>query len=305
MSILSLRLRSSRFMVGAAFTFFTILAIAATAAQVADAIRNSSTASAWLRENADAVGRLAMFESGGRLDAFNSCCHGVLQVHRDNIQAYAGVSPEVFRSWGLQEQIDVWGRIMSEALQSRPPRNLIGLGTFDGREVDGDLVLACVQLGVGNCQRMINSGSCNGFADANGTTICRMADRIRGNAGYPGGSTGNTGGGTTNPGTGGAGSAGGSYKPSPDPCIRDGDGCMSMTAAMESGFQSGSGVSMRELRMLIFASTTALVIVIMISLLSGLWRNYANGVIEKAELIAQVQKATMIVLTFYVAMSLF
>lgn len=283
---------------------FPVVAIASvfvTAEQVAQAIRNSPNASSWLKANAEAVGRLAMFESSGQLDVYNdSCCSGILQMNKTNIQEYAKVSPEVFRTWDLQKQVDAWSKLTTDALQARAPSTLAGMGTFDGREVNGDLVLACVQLGIGNCQKMINSGSCNGFADINGTTICRMADRIQGNADSPG----QTGGGTT-VGVGGAGSAGGSYKPPADPCIRDGEGCMSMTEAMESGFQSGSGESMRDLRSTIFAGTTALVILIVISLLSGLWRNYANGVIDKAELIVYAQKAALIILTFYVAMSLF
>ena len=73
-----------------------------TAAQVADAIRNSPTASPWLRANADAVGSLAMFESGGRTDVYNgSCCYGVLQMNRANIRRYAQVSYEEFRNWPL------------------------------------------------------------------------------------------------------------------------------------------------------------------------------------------------------------
>lgn len=297
--------KARTWLMGKMLLLVSVVAVAATvvtAAQVADAIRNSPNASPWLKANAEAVGRLAAFESSGRLDIYNnSCCYGILQMNTRNIAKYADTTPADFMTWDLQRQVDAWSKLTSTALNSRAPRTLAGMGTFDGREVDGDLVLACVQLGIGNCQTMINSGTCNGFADINGTTICHMADRIRGNAGNPGGSNGAT----TTPGTGGAGSAGGSYTPSPDPCIRDGNGCMSMTQSMESGFNAGAGVSMRDLRSLIFAATTALVIMIMISLLSGLWRNYANGVIEKAELVQQVQKATMIVLTFYVAMSMF
>jgi hypothetical protein len=47
-------------------------AAAVTAEQVAAAIRSSPTASAWLKANADAVGRLAMFESSGQLDVYNN-----------------------------------------------------------------------------------------------------------------------------------------------------------------------------------------------------------------------------------------
>ncbi|MBX7020728.1 hypothetical protein EX238_21000, partial [Providencia rettgeri] len=157
-----------------------IAAALVTATQVADAIRNSPNASPWLKANADAVGRLAMFESSGQLDVYNgSCCTGILQMNKKNIRKYAETSPEDFKTWDLQSQVDAWSKLTTEAMQARAPKTLAGLGTFDGREIDGDMVLACVQLGIGNCQKMINSGSCNGFADINGTTICKMADRIR------------------------------------------------------------------------------------------------------------------------------
>ena len=274
-----------------------------TAGQVADAIRNSPNASPWLRANADAVGRLAIFESGGRLDVYNgSCCTGVLQMNKGNIREYAGVTHEEFATWDLQRQVYAWSALTSTALNARAPNALAGMGTFDGRTVDGDLVLACVQLGIGNCQRMINSGSCNGFADINGTTICRMADRIRGGSSDP--ASGGSGSGTT--GSGSGASSGGTYTPPANPCIRDADGsCMSMTTSMEQGFAEGSGVSMGNLRKIIFSSSVALVIVITLSLMSGLWRNYASGAIDKATLMLHSKQAILIILAFYAAMSMF
>ena len=274
-----------------------------TAGQVANAIRNSPNASPWLRANADAVGRLAIFESGGRLDVYNgSCCTGVLQMNKGNIREYAGVTPEEFSTWDLQRQVDAWSALTSTALNARAPNALAGMGTFDGRTVDGDLVLACVQLGIGNCQRMINSGSCNGFADINGTTICRMADRIRGGSSDP--ASGGSGSGTT--GSGSGASSGGTYTPPANPCIRDADGsCMSMTTSMEQGFAEGSGVSMGNLRKIIFSGSVALVIVITLSLMSGLWRNYASGAIDKATLMLHSKQAILIILAFYAAMSMF
>ena len=289
------------------WVFWSTLAIAVTlvtAAQVADAIRNSPNASPWLRANAEAVGRLAMFESGGRLGVYNgSCCTGVLQMNKTNIREFARVSPEEFATWDLQRQVDAWSALTSNALTARAPNSLAGMGTFDGRTVDGDLVLACVQLGIGNCQRMINSGSCSGFADINGTTICGMADRIRGGAGNPSpGGSGSTSSGSSSSGT----SFGGTYTPPANPCVRDADGsCMSITASLEQGFLEGSGVPMRDLRVMVFAASVALVIMVTISLMSGLWRNYASGAIDKAALMLHSKKAILIILAFYTAMSMF
>lgn len=277
-----------------------IAAALVTATQVADAIRNSPNASPWLKANADAVGRLAMFESSGQLDVYNgSCCTGILQMNKKNIRKYAETSPEDFKTWDLQSQVDAWSKLTTEAMQARAPKTLAGLGTFDGREVDGDMVLACVQLGIGNCQKMINSGSCNGFADINGTTICKMADRIRN--GPPTGNNGDPVDDIIRPNP----DQGGTYRPPVDPCIREGEGCLPLTESLEQGFASGSGVSMGNLRLIIFATSTAFVILILMSFITALFRNYSMGSIEKVELVNGVQKTIMIGMSFIVVMSLF
>lgn len=277
-----------------------IAAALVTATQVADAIRNSPNASPWLKANADAVGRLAMFESSGQLDVYNgSCCTGILQMNKKNIRKYAETSPEDFKTWDLQSQVDAWSKLTTEAMQARAPKTLAGLGTFDGREVDGDMVLACVQLGIGNCQKMINSGSCNGFADINGTTICKMADRIRN--GPPTGNNGDPVDDLIRPNP----DQGGSYRPPVDPCIREGEGCLPLTESLEQGFASGSGVSMGNLRAIIFAISTAFVTLILMSFFTALFRNYSTGSIEKVELVSGVQKTIMIGMSFIVVMSLF
>ncbi|WP_426345004.1 hypothetical protein [Alcaligenes sp. HNGD-HTN06] len=276
-----------------------IAAALVTATQVADAIRNSPNASPWLKANADAVGRLAMFESSGQLDVYNgSCCTGILQMNKKNIRKYAETSPEDFKTWDLQSQVDAWSKLTTEAMQARAPKTLAGLGTFDGREIDGDMVLACVQLGIGNCQKMINSGSCNGFADINGTTICKMADRIRN--GPPTGNNGDPVDDIIQPNP----DQGGTYRPPVDPCIREGEGCLPLTESLEQGFASGSGVSMGNLRLIIFATSTAFVILILMSFITALFRNYSTGSIEKVELVSGVQKTIMIGMSFIVVMSL-
>ncbi|GHE73953.1 hypothetical protein GCM10019059_36930 [Camelimonas fluminis] len=151
----------------------------ASAATVAEAIRGSSLNSN-LKQYADDIGQLAMFESGGKLGVYNgSCCTGLLQMNRSNLAAQ-GLTPEQYANMGVNEQVEVWAKLTNSAANSAPVRQLMGMETFDGRKVDGSLVLACIQLGTGNCQTMLRSGSCSGFADKNGTTICKMADAMRG-----------------------------------------------------------------------------------------------------------------------------
>ena len=80
-----------------------VLAAVFTAAQIADAVRASSRASAWLRANADAIGALAVrVESGGSTTAYNgSCCYGVLQMNAANVAYYTGKSPSQYLAMSL------------------------------------------------------------------------------------------------------------------------------------------------------------------------------------------------------------
>ncbi|GKS87441.1 DUF3262 family protein [Acidovorax sp. SUPP1855] len=271
-----------------------------TADQVSQAIANSPNASQWLRANARAVGNLAInVESGGYLSVYNgSCCYGVLQMNEENIRRYAQVPPDEFRTWSLQSQVDAWSRVMSQALQANPAQALEALGTFDGRRVDANMILACVQLGIGNCQRMIVSGRCSGFADSNGTTICGMADRIAGNAPSP------TTPGTTSPST--PISGGGSGIAFNNSCIRASDGqCVPVTEALRIGFEQGSGVSMARMRSIIQMLLVAITLLVVSSALVGVWQQYARGVIDKATMMEYMQKGCIIVMIVFAVMTIF
>lgn len=279
------------------------LAVVATLAQIAEAVRNSPNSSQWLRDNADAVARLAVnVESRGETTAYNgSCCYGVLQMNQANIRQFARVEPAVYRTWSLQQQVDAWSALTSPLVNTGVVRQLTGMGTFDGRPVDGNLVLSCIQLGVGNCQRMVNSGRCSGFADSNGTTICAMADRIGGT-------------GTTNPGTGtGTGSGPGTgsgttpwtggYTPEP-PCKRDvNGGCLPISAALSQGFTNGSGVTMEALKNVLFGLAVGIVLLIMGSSATGTWGEYSRGAITKPELMLNMKRIALVVLVFVMIMS--
>lgn len=259
-----------------------VLAAMVSAADIAAAIGNSPTANAWLKQNAQAVAQLAInVESGGNTTAYNgSCCYGVLQMNRSNIERYAKVSPEQYRQLGLQQQINAWTALTTDAMRSSAVTNLLALGTFDGRAVDGNLVLACVQLGIGNCQRMINSGRCSGFADSNGTTICSMADRISGST------TGNTNGGTsggTGGGSSGTGSGSGSGWASASPRPTD--------QTIAEAFAQGSGMQMDVLKRNLQALGASMVALVLGASLLGLWKMFATGRINTAELKVNAIKA--------------
>lgn len=253
-----------------------VLAAMVSAADIAAAIQNSPSASTWLKQNAHAVAQLAInVESGGNTTAFNgSCCYGVLQMNRTNIARYANVTPEQYRQLSLQEQVNAWSALTSDALQAAAVRNLLALGTFDGRAVDGNLVLACVQLGIGNCQTMINSGKCSGFADRNGTTICSMADKIAGT--NSGSSSGGTAGGS------GSGTGGSNESPS------------RASVSMAEAFAQGSGMEMSTLKRNLQMFGTSAVALILAAGMTGMWKMFSLGRMTTADLKARAIQACVL-----------
>jgi hypothetical protein len=207
------------------------LALAAIVTQqdIINAILNSPTANQWLRDHASEIAALAMFESRGDTYVYNgTCCYGVLQMTGTNIAA-AGYTIDQFRNAPLSTQINAWSAMQSTALRDPTIASLTSMTSFDGQPVDAAFVLACIQLGQGNCRTMLNSGTCSGFRDSNGTSICDMANQIRRNMGLPTTGTG-TGSGT---GTGTTGTSGGGTFYSPG----------MLPAAMSPGqaFTSASG----------------------------------------------------------------
>ena len=155
--------------------------------QIIESIRNSPTADPWLRQRADLVYKLvSRVESGGRLHVYNgSCCFGLYQLNRSNIRHFAHMSPDQYKLASLQTQTNAWMALTSQALNNPVVRRLMRMKTFDGRPVTDELILACGQMGVGNCEKMLNSGRCGGFRDINKTSICDMADKMAGGRGTP------------------------------------------------------------------------------------------------------------------------
>ncbi|QRM34990.1 hypothetical protein [Microvirga sp. VF16] len=155
-----------------------------SASDIANAVRNSNLNPS-LRQYADQMGNLGMFESGGNAGIYNgSCCTGVFQLNRSNLAA-AGYTPEEYANAGLDEQVRVWANLTNQGANTAVVRQLQQMGTFDGQQVDGAMIMACIQLGTGNCQKMVQSGKCSGFSDINGTTICAMAQKMRNGASTP------------------------------------------------------------------------------------------------------------------------
>lgn len=146
-----------------------------SAQDITDAVRNSSLRDD-LKGTSCSLGGLGRFESGGNKGIYNgSCCTGIFQLNKRNVRDYAGTTPEGYGCMSLQDQVDAWARLTNDGYNSQAVRQLASMSSFDGHKVDASFIAACIQLGTGNCQKMVSSGTCSGFSDINGTTICSMA----------------------------------------------------------------------------------------------------------------------------------
>lgn len=151
-----------------------------SAQQITDAVQNSSLRGD-LKATSCSLGGLGRFESGGNKGVNNgSCCTGIFQLNNANVQKYAGTDRAGYGCMPLQQQVDAWANLTNDGYNASAMRQLAWMSTFDGQTVDASLIAACIQLGTGNCQKMVDAGRCSGFSDLNGTTICGMAERARG-----------------------------------------------------------------------------------------------------------------------------
>ena len=152
-----------------------------SAQQITDAV-NASTLRDDLKSTSCTLGGLGRFESGGNKGIDNgSCCTGIFQLNGENVRN-AGYTKESYGCASLQDQADAWARLTNIGYNTSAVRTLSGMTTFDGQKVDASFIAACIQLGPGNCQKMIDGGTCGSWSDSNGTTICDMARQAKANA---------------------------------------------------------------------------------------------------------------------------
>lgn len=153
-----------------------------SAQQITDAVRNSPLRDD-LKATSCSLGGLGRFESNGNKGVYNgSCCTGIFQLNNANVRKYAGTDRAGYGCLSLQQQVNAWANLTNDGYNAPVVRQLASMSTFDGQKVDASLIAACIQLGTGNCQRMVASGRCSGFSDINGTTICGMANNARAQA---------------------------------------------------------------------------------------------------------------------------
>ena len=276
-----------------AWLLWPALAIAAivTAADIANAIRNSPTASAFLKAHADEIGALSsrVEDRSGDTTVYNgSCCYGVLQLNTANILA-AGYSVAEYRNGSLQQQVDGWSKTQSQALNDPVIARLAGLSTFDGQPVDASMLLACVQLGQGNCRKMINSGSCSGFADSNGTTTCQMAATTRAainGTATTGGGGSTASGGSGSGGGGGVATGGGSYSP----------GSSVSSLPPKQAFEQGAGLPMSKVNESIKLMLAGFALIWLAWSTYGIWGQFVKGRMGVHMMASTVSRGLLVVM---------
>jgi hypothetical protein len=215
--------RKTRILSIAFLLIATTVAIAAkyNASEIAASIRNSSTASAAVKANADIYAAAAIAESGGSTTAQASAAYGVLQVSSGNL-SNANISSQNYLNYSLQSQVDTWASLVGNSTEAQTGTAFAELkslyasgGNIGGVQVTAGTVAACMQFGAvicknnlaymkahnGQCQDAgsgvnINDAIKNGNVqsaslDGNGQSICSWGAVIDGKAGNTTPSTAN------------------------------------------------------------------------------------------------------------------
>jgi murein DD-endopeptidase MepM/ murein hydrolase activator NlpD len=153
-------------------------------------------------------------QTKGNSAIFNgSCCTGLMQMNTANLRDFCKCTRAEYAAMTGQQQINVYALYYASISNTNAVTTLQQMQangqTLGGYPVTGATIVACIQLGVGNCQRSINNG-CNGTSPSQGgdgyVNICTMAAKADA-GGTPGGGT--PGGGTPGGGTPGGGTGGG------------------------------------------------------------------------------------------------
>jgi len=163
-----------------------------------------ASGNAYLAENAATFAAMSYnVESGGNSAIYNgSCCTGLMQMNQSNLRTFCNCTPAEYAAMSGQEQINIYARYYESIANASSVQTLLDMQangqSLGGYQVDGAMIAACIQLGVGNCQKSINNG-CSGVTPAEGgdghVNICTMAAKANGGSGGVGGGGGGASGG--------------------------------------------------------------------------------------------------------------
>ena len=121
----------------------------------------------------------------------NACCTGLMQVNYSNLRNpdFCGCTAQEYAAYTQEQQIDVYVRYLQSLNADNGMtalKEMIKNGqTLGGHIVDGYTLVACAQMGSGNCDAAVANG-CSSVAVGEGgdthVNVCTMADRVRDSA---------------------------------------------------------------------------------------------------------------------------
>jgi hypothetical protein len=119
----------------------------------------------------------------------NDCCTGLMQMNQGNLRAFCGCTPEQYAQMSAQQQLDVYTNYYNSIQNTWGVQQIKDLtasgGTLGGHAIDYFDVVACAQMGPGNCAAAVKNG-CSSLALGQGgdgsVNVCTMADAVRNRA---------------------------------------------------------------------------------------------------------------------------
>jgi hypothetical protein len=126
-----------------------------------------------------------------RVGIHNGCCTGLVQLNQSNLRnpSFCGCTPAEYGAYTQEQQIDVYAnyfRIFDRDYGMTQLRNMIDDNqTLGGHTIDGYTLVACAQMGSGNCKAAVQNACSSvavGQGGDNSVNVCTMADFVRAQA---------------------------------------------------------------------------------------------------------------------------
>jgi hypothetical protein len=126
-----------------------------------------------------------------RVGIHNGCCTGLMQLNQSNLRnpAFCGCTPAEYGAYTQAQQIDVYANYFQifdsdfgmTQLESMVDNNQ----TLGGHVIGGYTLVACAQMGTGNCKAAVQNACSSvavGQGGDNSVNVCTMADFVRAQA---------------------------------------------------------------------------------------------------------------------------
>ncbi|WP_234625054.1 M23 family metallopeptidase (plasmid) [Agrobacterium rosae] len=167
-------------------------------AQIQTMFENSGNS--YLAQNASTFAAMSykVESMGGNSAIYNgSCCTGLMQMNQGNLATFCDCTSAQYAAMSGQQQINIYAQYYESIANAGSVQTLLDMQangeSVGGYKVDSAMVAACIQLGVGNCQKSIDNGCVGVSSSAGGdgsVNICTMAAKAGGTTGGGGSNAG-------------------------------------------------------------------------------------------------------------------